>query len=113
MDIASKIAQVKKQVCQMENFRPGSVSQQYNVCGKKECRCKDKKNPQKHGPYHILSYRFDGKNHTEYVSPEYRRTLETHLVNYATFKALVEKWVGLEIEKSRQEMARFSKPKRR
>jgi hypothetical protein len=113
MSIECRIAQVKKQVSQMGSFRPGSVSQQYNVCGKKECRCKDKKNPQKHGPYYILSYRFAGKNRTEYVNPEHLRTLQTQLANYTTFQALIEKWVGLEIEKSKQEMARLSKSKRR
>jgi hypothetical protein len=113
MSIEGQIAQVKKQLNQMDGFRPGSVSQQYNVCGKKECRCKDKKNPQKHGPYYILSYRFDGKNRTEYVNPQYLQMLEARLKNYEAFQQLIQKWVGLEIEKSRQEMTRLSKPRKR
>jgi len=113
MNVDTKITQIKNRINRMEGFRPGSVSQQYNVCGKRECRCKDKKNPQKHGPYYILSFRFGGKNHTEYVNPQYLRTLEARLANYATVQALIRKWVGLEIEKSKREMANLGSVKRR
>lgn len=41
---------------------PGTVAEYYNVCGKIPCRCKDKDNPQKHGPYSQLSYNLSGKN---------------------------------------------------
>ena len=41
---------------------PGSISEQYNVCGKANCRCKDKDNPRKHGPQSRLSYCLPGKN---------------------------------------------------
>lgn len=41
---------------------PGTVGEHYNVCGKTPCRCKDKDNPQKHGPYYQLSYNLKGKN---------------------------------------------------
>jgi len=35
------------------------------------------------------------------------------LKNYEAFQQLIQKWVGLEIEKSRQEMTRLSKPRKR
>jgi hypothetical protein len=41
---------------------PGTVGEYYNVCGKTPCRCKNKDNPQKHGPYYQLSYNLKGKN---------------------------------------------------
>lgn len=41
---------------------PGTLEQYYNVCGKPGCRCKDKENPKKHGPYYRLSYSIRGKN---------------------------------------------------
>ena len=34
------------------------------MCGKPECRCVRRKDPIKHGPYHYLSYTFEGKSHT-------------------------------------------------
>lgn len=41
---------------------PGTLAEYYNVCGKTPCRCKDKDNPQKHGPYFQLSYNLRKKN---------------------------------------------------
>ena len=41
---------------------PGSVSRQFNVCGMPGCRCKDKKEPRKHGPYFQLSYGAKGRS---------------------------------------------------
>ncbi|MCK5015373.1 MAG: hypothetical protein KAS66_16320 [Candidatus Omnitrophica bacterium] len=41
---------------------PGTLAEYYNVCGKTPCRCKDKDNPQKHGPYFQLSYNLRDKN---------------------------------------------------
>jgi len=50
-------------------FLPGSISEQYNVCGNPNCRCKDKVNPRRHGPQHKLSYTLNGKNSTIFVKP--------------------------------------------
>jgi hypothetical protein len=41
---------------------PGSISRQFNVCGMPGCRCKDKKDPRKHGPYFQLSYGAKGRS---------------------------------------------------
>jgi len=35
----------------------GTVVKRGNICGKKGCRCKRKKNPIPHGPYSYLSHR--------------------------------------------------------
>jgi hypothetical protein len=45
----------------------GSISEQYNVCGTPNCRCKDKVNPRKHGPQKRLSYTHGGRNSTMVV----------------------------------------------
>jgi hypothetical protein len=105
MNIEMQINAVKRKIVEMGNVRPGSISQQYNVCGKKECRCKDKKNPQKHGPYYILSYRFEGKNRTEYINPSYLPELKKLITNYAGMQKLLDRWIKLEIEKSKRDMA--------
>jgi len=49
---------------------PGSLEEHYNVCGKAQCCCKDKVNPQKHGPYYRLSYSLKGKNSSVFVKKE-------------------------------------------
>jgi hypothetical protein len=104
MDFDKQIDEIKKRLAALGKVRPGSVSKQFNVCGKLGCKCKDKVNPQKHGPYYILSYRYAGKNTTEYVSPEHLRTIHRQLKNYTAMMELVNKWVGVCIQKSKIEM---------
>jgi len=104
MDFDKQIDQIKKRLVALGDARPGSVSKQYNVCGKLGCKCKDKENPQKHGPYYILSYRYAGKNTTEYVSPLYLRLLDRQIKNYSAMMDLINKWVGICIQKSRKEI---------
>lgn len=78
---------------------PGSLSEQWNVCGKPDCRCKDPDNPQKHGPYYQLSYTIGGKSSSFFVKkadlPEVRRRME----NYRKFRKhcgdLFLAWVDL------------------
>ncbi len=49
---------------------PGSVSEQYSVCGKKNCRCSAKLNPQKHGPRYQLSYAIGGKSSSMFIKKD-------------------------------------------
>lgn len=78
-------------------MRPGSISEQYNVCGKPNCRCKDPRKPQKHGPYYQLSYTHLGKSTTEFVKREMLQEVQQQLANYARFKELTEQWVQLSL----------------
>jgi len=51
--LEQRIDQIKTQLQRLGPMRPGSLSRQYNVCGKAGCRCKDPQNPQRHGPYYL------------------------------------------------------------
>lgn len=53
-----------KELIEIEPPLPGNISEQYNVCGKRDCRCKDENNPQPHGPRHLLSFTLNGKSST-------------------------------------------------
>lgn len=79
-------------------MRPGSLSEQYNVCGNPTCRCKDRKNPKRHGPYYQLSYTHKGKSTTEFVKKENTPEMRQQLSNYRKFKKLTEEWVDLSVE---------------
>lgn len=70
MKIKKKIRDLIQEIISLEGVLPGSVSKVYNVCGKKECRCKNKKNPQKHGPYNLLSYTIAKKSSTKFIKDE-------------------------------------------
>jgi hypothetical protein len=78
-------------------MRPGALSEQYNVCGKPNCRCKDPHKPQRHGPYYQLSYTHLGKSTTEFVKREMLQEVQQQLANYARFRELTEQWVQLSL----------------
>ena len=61
---------------------PGSLAEHYNVCGKAQCRCKDKINPRKHGPYYRLSYSLKSKNSSISVKREDAPMIKEMTENY-------------------------------
>lgn len=62
--MSQKLRNLYKKSLQLKPILPGSISEQYNVCGKASCRCKDKINPKRHGPQLKLGFRVDGKSST-------------------------------------------------
>jgi hypothetical protein len=91
------IDQIKQELLALGDMRPGALSEQYNVCGKPGCRCKDPRNPKKHGPYYQLSYTHLGKSTTEFVKRENLEEVQRQLSNYTRFKKLTEQWVELSV----------------
>lgn len=61
---------------------PGTLEKHYNICGKVGCRCKDKVNPQKHGPYYRLSYNVKGKNSSIFVHKKDAEIVKKMTENY-------------------------------
>ena len=93
-----RIQRIKEDLLELGEMRPGTLSKQYNVCGKKGCRCKDARNPQKHGPYYQLSFSHKGRSRTQFVKKQALGEVRFQLKNYATFRKLTETWVALSIE---------------
>jgi hypothetical protein len=96
-----RILEIKNELMGLGEIRNGSISEQYNVCGNPTCRCKDKENPQKHGPYYQLSYRFNKKSTSQFVSAENVDAVRQQLADYKTFMALKDEWLGASIELSK------------
>lgn len=93
--LEEKIQEIKTRLMALGAMRPGSLSQQYNVCGKPGCRCKDPKNPKRHGPYYQLSYVHQGKSTTQFIRPELRATVRTQISTFKKFRKLTDQWVDL------------------
>lgn len=93
----TRIQEIKNQLADLGEMRPGSISEQYNVCGNPTCRCKDPVAPRKHGPYYQLSYSHLGKSTSEFVKKEAVTEVRQQLDNYRTFKALTKEWIGLSV----------------
>ena len=102
--LQQRINQLKAQLGEIGPMRPGSLSRQYNVCGKPGCRCKDPKNPRRHGPYHQLNYVYGGKKTSEFVRPQNLKQVRTHLANYKRYRRLTDQWIGLALKQARSEI---------
>ncbi len=96
--LQERIQRIKEKILAIEEMRPGSLSEQFNVCGNPNCRCKDPDHPKKHGPYYQISYTRKGKSTTEFVRKEMVADVRRELKNYQKFKKLMDEWIDLSIE---------------
>jgi hypothetical protein len=103
-NIEKRIITIKNKINAIGELRPGSLSKQYNVCGKKSCKCKDPKNPQKHGPYYQISYSRKGKSSSAFVRPAFLPEAKRQLSNYKKLMELVSTWIDLGLEHSKIKM---------
>lgn len=92
-----KIERLKEKLVAIGDLRPGSLSEQYNVCGNPNCRCKANP-PQKHGPYHQLSWSRNGKSRTRFVKKPQLPLIHAQMKNYARFQDLMNQWIDTSIE---------------
>jgi hypothetical protein len=80
-----EIKDIKKELMEIGEMRPGSLSQQY-------------RNPtEKEGPYYQLSYMHKMKSRTDYVRPQFVEQTRNQIDAYKRFKKLTQRWVELGI----------------
>jgi hypothetical protein len=96
--LVKRISTIKQELMELGEMRPGTISEQYNVCGNPQCRCKDPHHPKKHGPYYQLSYTRHGKSRSEHIKKEMITTVRNQVKNYKRFVKLTEEWIDLSIE---------------
>jgi hypothetical protein len=94
-----RIERIRREFATLGDLRPGSLSEQYNVCGVQRCRCKASP-PQKHGPYYQLSFTRKGKSSSRFVRRDELAAVQRQLENYARLRQLVEEWIDLGTELS-------------
>ena len=110
--LEAQIKVIKRDLAGLGDLRPGSLSQQYNVCGSPGCRCKAPR-PQKHGPYFQLSYTRKGKDGTRFVKPADVPAIREAMTNYARLRNLVDRWIDLATELSDLKLERRAAPSER
>ena len=93
--LEQRIQQIKAELVTLGEMRPGSLSKQYNVCGKPNCRCKDPQNPQRHGPYYQLSWVHQGKSTTQFIRRPLLPQVRAQIATYNKFRKLTDEWVRL------------------
>jgi len=104
--IQKRIAAIQQTLADLGPIHPGSISEQYNVCGNPDCCCKDAQRPRKHGPYYQLSYTCRGRHSTRFVRAEQLAGLREKLENYRCLRQLLAEWIGLAVEQERLERQR-------
>jgi hypothetical protein len=103
-----KIETIRQALLALGPMHPGSVSRQYQVCGRAGCRCMDSKQPRRHGPYHKLAYVHRGKPVCRFVRADCVDEIIRRLTTYKTFRKLVDQWIEMCIRQGQVEF--FSHP---
>jgi hypothetical protein len=99
---AKSVAEVRAAMEAMGPVLPGSISKQWNVCGKPGCRCKDPKHPRRHGPYYQLSFTVAGRSSTMFLKPGELATARQCLRRYRQLKALTAQLVIAYVAQARR-----------
>ena len=99
-----KVQRLKKKLLDLGPIHPGRITPQFNVCGTPGCRCKDPQRPRKHGPYHNLSYTFQGQSRTLFIRPECAAEMKRRTQRYVKWRELVKQFVQASIELAREEV---------
>jgi len=98
--LEANIAKIKATLAALGDLRPGTLSQQYNVCGKPACRCKARP-PRKHGPYYQVSFTWQGKSQSQFVRREDVPAVRVQLRTYQRLRTLVDMWISVAMTLSR------------
>lgn len=90
--IEQEIATIKKEMFEIGDMRPGSLSRQM------------RKSKEKYGSYWQISYTHMGKGRTGYIREENVKQVKEETANYKRYKKLADRLIKLSIEKSSLKM---------
>lgn len=88
-NIEKRIVNLKKQLVNLGNMRPGTLSVQYRKPTEKEV------------PFSQISYTRKGKSRSEYVRPENVSPIKKEIKAYKRFKSIIDEMIDLSIQASR------------
>ncbi len=98
--IDENILRLKHQLLALGPLHPGSLSRQYQVCGKPGCKCCDPKKPRPHGPYTKLTYVHHGKFACRFVRADSVGEVTALVAAFKTFRQLTDDWVALSSQRA-------------
>lgn len=99
-EIDEQILHLKNQLMALGPLHPGSLSRQYQVCGRPGCKCVDPHKPRPHGPYTKLTYVYHGKFTCRFVRAGTLKEVTTLLATFKAFRKLTDQWVALAIQRA-------------
>jgi hypothetical protein len=86
--LAERRTDLKTQLAQVGEFRPGSLVERYRRCGKAACHCASK-DAEGHGPSWSLTHEVGGKTITRVIPPEAVTQTREQIAEYRRFRGLV------------------------
>ena len=98
--LIQKIKVVKKQINELGDLRPGNLT--------KQIAKGEGKNPRE---YWQLSYTHNMKSRTEYIRKEFVKQIKVEVANYKKLKQLMESWIDLSIQLSKEKLETLKKQK--
>jgi hypothetical protein len=88
-------SELVRQISELGDFQPGSITSATRPCGKPGCHCA-KPNDPGHGPHFQLTQKVDGKTVTQNLpSPAAVRKAETEIAQYRRFRTLTDELVNV------------------
>lgn len=102
MKAQKKVQLLKQKLLDLGPVLPGSISEQWNICGTPGCRCKDRNNPKKHGPYYQLSFSIGGRSSSMFIKKEDFAEAGKRVRRHKEFKALMMELIHAYVQQVRE-----------
>jgi hypothetical protein len=84
-----------RQISELGDFQPGSISSPTRKCGKPTCHCAQSNDPG-HGPHFQLTQKIDGRTVTQSLpSPAAVRKVQNEIAEYHKFRNLTDDLVDV------------------
>ena len=103
MNTQKRLHELKRKLLDLGPVLPGSISEQWNVCGTPGCRCKERNNPKKHGPYYQLSFSIRGRSSSMFIKKEDLAEARKRVHRHQEFKKLMTNLIRAYVEQVREE----------
>ena len=98
MKTHEKVELLKQKLLNLGPVLPGSISEQWNICGTPGCKCKDPEKPQKHGPYYQLSFSVGGRSSSMFIKKKDISEARKRVRSYQEFKKLTTELVQAHVD---------------
>lgn len=94
-DLAQQRSVVARQLTELGDFRPGSITTTAGRCGKPSCRC-HRPNQPPHGPTDRLTYKVEGKTISESLpSPPALAKAEREVAEFRNYQQLSQQFIEI------------------
>lgn len=102
MKAEEKIERLKQKLLDLGPVLPGSISEQWNICGTPGCRCKNQNNPEKHGPYYQLSFSVGGRSSSMFIKKRDLVEAGKRVRRHKEFKKLMTELIHAYVQQVRE-----------